>query len=134
MEFYCEASDTRITLLPDDTYSINTMVAYDSPYLAMQFASYSEASTDFAKEIAPCRTFVFLREVEMLLANNLIKGGDLSNAIVIVDRKMDQPEIDRLLAGESHVTLSAARDTTGITIRKLAVGAATAPAWRANTV
>ena len=96
MEFYCEASDTRITLLPDDTYSINTMVAYDSPYLAMQFASYSEASTDFAKEIAPCRTFVFLREVEMLLANNLIKGGDLSNAIVIVDRKMDQPEIDRL--------------------------------------
>ena len=84
MEFYCEASDTRITLLPDDTYSINTMVAYDSPYLAMQFASYSEASTDFAKEIAPCRTFVFLREVEMLLANNLIKGGDLSNAIVIV--------------------------------------------------
>ena len=82
MEFYCEASDTRITLLPDDTYSINTMVAYDSPYLAMQFASYSEASTDFAKEIAPCRTFVFLREVEMLLANNLIKGGDLSNAIV----------------------------------------------------
>ena len=80
----------------DDTYSINTMVAYDSPYLAMQFASYSEASTDFAKEIAPCRTFVFLREVEMLLANNLIKGGDLSNAIVIVDRKMDQPEIDRL--------------------------------------
>ena len=87
MEFYCEASDTRITLLPDDTYSINTMVAYDSPYLAMQFASYSEASTDFAKEIAPCRTFVFLREVEMLLANNLIKGGDLSNAIVIVDRE-----------------------------------------------
>ena len=96
MEFYCEASDTRITLLPDDTYSINTMVAYDSPYLAMQFASYSEASTDFAKEIAPCRTFVFLREVEMLLANNLIKGGCFSNAIVIVDRKMDQPEIDRL--------------------------------------
>ena len=85
MDFYCEASDTRITLLPDDTYSINTMVAYDSPYLAMQFASYSEASTDFAKEIAPCRTYVFLREVEMLLANNLIKGGDLSNAIVIVD-------------------------------------------------
>ena len=83
MEFYCEASDTRITLLPDDTYSINTLVAYDSPYLAMQFASYSEASTDFAKEIAPCRTFVFLREVEMLLANSLIKGGDLSNACLL---------------------------------------------------
>ena len=96
MEFYCEASNTRITLLPDEDYSITTLVAYDSPYLAMQFASYSASSTDFASEIAPCRTFVFLREVETLLANNLIKGGDLSNAIVIVDRKMDQEQIDRL--------------------------------------
>lgn len=96
MEFCCEATNTRITLLPDDEYSINTLVAYDSPYLAMQYASYSASATDFAREIAPCRTFVFLREVEALLANNLIKGGDLSNAIVIVDRKMDQTEIDRL--------------------------------------
>jgi len=96
MEFYCEATDTRITLLPDDGYHINTQVAYDSPYLSMQFASYAEGQTDFAKEIAPCRTFVFMREVENLLANNLIKGGDLSNAIVIVDRKMEQADIDRL--------------------------------------
>ena len=96
MEFYCEASDTRITLLPDDTYSINTMVAYDSPYLQMQYATYSDKTTDFAKEIAPCRTFVFLREVEMLLQHNLIKGGDLENAIVIVDREISQEEADRL--------------------------------------
>lgn len=96
MEFYCETTNTRITMLPDDDYVINTVVAYDSPYLTMQYASYSASSTDFAKEIAPCRTFVFLREVEALLANNLIKGGDLNNAIVIVDRKMDQEEIDRL--------------------------------------
>lgn len=88
--------DTRITLLPDEDYSINTIVSYDSPYLAMQYASYSSEETDFAKEIAPCRTFVFLREVEALLANNLIKGGDLSNAIVIVDREVDQAEADRL--------------------------------------
>lgn len=96
MEFYCAESNTRITLLPDEDYSINTLVAYNSPYLAMQFASYSASTTDFAKEIAPCRTFVFLREVETLLANNLIKGGDLDNAIVIVDRKMNPEEIDRL--------------------------------------
>lgn len=96
MEFYCEDSHTRLTLLPDEDYNINTVVAYDSPYLSMQYASYSEKTTDFAKEIAPSRTFVFLREVEMLLANNLIKGGDLNNAIVIVDREIDQPEVDRL--------------------------------------
>jgi len=96
MEFFCEESNTRITLLPDEEYNINTMVAYDSPYIAMQYASYSATTTDFAKEIAPCRTFVFLREVEPLLKNNLIKGGDLSNAIVIVDRKIEQEEVDRL--------------------------------------
>lgn len=96
MEFYCETTHTRITLLPDEEYSINTIVAYDSPYLSMQYATYSAETTDFATEIAPCRTFVFLREVEALLANNLIKGGDLSNAIVIVDKEVDQAEAKRL--------------------------------------
>lgn len=96
MEFYCETTHTRITLLPDEEYSINTIVAYDSPYLSMQYATYSAATTDFVTEIAPCRTFVFLREVEALLANNLIKGGDLSNAIVIVDKEVDQAEAKRL--------------------------------------
>lgn len=96
MEFVCEDTQTRITLLPDDDYNINLMVAYDSPYLSMQYASYSMQHTDFATEIAPCRTFVFLREVEMLFANNLIKGGDLENAIVIVDREISEEEIKRL--------------------------------------
>lgn len=96
LEFYSEETGTRITVLPDEEYNVNVQVSYDSPYLAMQYASYASKTADFAKEVAPCRTFVFLREVEALLANNLIKGGDLSNAIVIVDRKMDQGEIDRL--------------------------------------
>lgn len=96
MEFECGNTKTKITLLPDNEYTINTIVAYDSPYLSMQYASYSADTTDFAKEIAPCRTFVFLREIEMLLANNLIKGGDLQNAIVIVDREISQDEVDRL--------------------------------------
>ncbi len=97
MEFYCPDTNTRLTLLPDDDYTINTIVAYNSPYLSMQYASFSFAKDDFVKEVAPCRTFVFLREVEALLANNLIKGGDLSNAIVIVDREVDQAEAERLV-------------------------------------
>lgn len=97
MEFTSPDSNTRITLLPDNDYSINTIVSYDSPYLSMQYASYSSSEVDFSKEIAPCRTFVFLREIEALLANNLIKGGDLSNAIVIVDREVDQAEAERLV-------------------------------------
>lgn len=95
MKFSSEDGLTHITLLPDDEYSVHTLVSYDSPYLAMQYASFT-SDDDFVGDVAPCRTFVFLREVEMLLANNLIKGGDLNNAIVIVDRKMEQAEIERL--------------------------------------
>ena len=68
----------------------------------MQYATYSEQVTDFAKEIAPCRTFVFLRELEMLLQHNLIKGGDLDNAIVIVDREISQEEVNRLAKLFNH--------------------------------
>ncbi|WP_251622669.1 bifunctional UDP-3-O-[3-hydroxymyristoyl] N-acetylglucosamine deacetylase/3-hydroxyacyl-ACP dehydratase [Odoribacter lunatus] len=96
MEYVCEETHTKLTLLPDEDYSVNLVVAYDSPYLSMQYATYSFADTDFAKEIAPCRTFVFLREVEALFAHNLIKGGDLQNAIVIADRKTSPEEVSRL--------------------------------------
>lgn len=95
MEYVCEETQTKITILPDDEYNVNVMVAYNSPYLAMQYANYS-SQTDFSREIAPCRTFVFLREVEGLLANNLIKGGDLENAIVIADKEVSKDEVTRL--------------------------------------
>lgn len=97
MEFACEATQSKIILLPDTEYSINLVVAYDSPYLSMQYATY-DSHTNFVKEIAPCRTFVFLREVEALFANNLIKGGDLQNAIVIVDKEISEEEVKRLSA------------------------------------
>ena len=105
MEFTSEDGMTKLTVLPDTDYNVNVVVAYDSPYLQMQYASYSEKTSDFAKEIAPCRTFVFLREVEPLLQAGLIKGGDLDNAIVIVDREIAQEEADRLacLFGYGHV-------------------------------
>ena len=71
--------------VPDSNYRITVMVDYKSPVLGTQHASMYQLS-DFNTEIAACRTFVFLRELEFLAKNNLIKGGDLDNAIVLVER------------------------------------------------
>lgn len=81
--------------MPVDDYRLTVMVDYNSQVLGSQHASLTSIK-DFKKEIAPCRTFCFLHELEILLASNLIKGGDLSNAIVIVDRPVEQDELDRL--------------------------------------
>ena len=90
-----EESGARLILLPDDTFAVDVLISYDSPILSHQFASYEEGD-DFAEEIAPARTFVFVREVQALVANNLIKGGDLDNALVIYDRELTQTELDKL--------------------------------------
>lgn len=90
-----EATGSSIIVLPDEEFSINTLISFNSPILSNQFASLENFS-DFNREIAGCRTFVFVREVEPLLKNNLIKGGDLDNAIVIYDQKTSQEELDRL--------------------------------------
>lgn len=95
VEVVDETTGSSIIVLPDDEFSINTMVSYNSPILSNQFASLDRLS-DFKNEIAACRTFVFVREIEPLLKNNLIKGGDLDNAIVIYDREMEQAELDRI--------------------------------------
>ena len=91
-----EATGSSIIVLPDEEFSINTLISFNSPILSNQFASLENFS-DFNREIAGCRTFVFVREVEPLLKNNLIKGGDLDNAIVIYDQKTSQEELDRLV-------------------------------------
>lgn len=96
-----DSTGASIQLLPDDEFSIDAMVNFDSPVLNNQYATLDNLS-EFEKEIAPSRTFVFVREVEPLLKNNLIKGGDLDNAIVIYDSPMDQTELDRL-ADMMHV-------------------------------
>lgn len=90
-----EQTGASIVLLPDNGFSIDAMVNFDSPVLNNQYASLSGIE-DFEKEIASSRTFVFVREVEPLLKHNLIKGGDLDNAIVIYDAPMEQSELDRL--------------------------------------
>lgn len=86
---------SEIIVMPDDRFSVDLMIDYNSPVLGNQYARLDE-DTDFATDIAPCRTFVFFHELEPLLKNNLIKGGDLDNAIVIVDRPVPQAELDRL--------------------------------------
>ncbi|MEY2651412.1 MAG: hypothetical protein RLZZ321_504 [Bacteroidota bacterium] len=82
--------------IPDTNYRVTVMVDYKSPVLGTQHASMYHIG-EFNKEIAHCRTFVFLRELEILAKNNLIKGGDLDNAIVLVDRAdVQQAELDEL--------------------------------------
>ena len=90
-----DESGASLMLLPDDNFSANVLVSYDSPVLSNQYATMNDLS-EFPTEIAASRTFVFVREVEALLQNNLIKGGDLDNAIVIYDQKISQESLDKL--------------------------------------
>lgn len=90
-----DSTGASIVALPDDGFAIDVKVEFDSPVLANQFASLDNLD-DFAKEISASRTFVFVREIEPLLKANLIKGGDLDNAIVIYDRPMEQSQLDHI--------------------------------------
>ncbi len=90
-----EARGSELTILPDKDYSVETMVSYDSKVLCNQYARLTKLS-DYKEQISMCRTFVFVRELEFLLQNNLVKGGDLDNAIVIMDRPMEQEELNRI--------------------------------------
>lgn len=86
---------SELVAMPSDCFEVTTLIDFNSPVLGQQFATISNLD-NYAEEIAPCRTFVFLHEVEYLFSQNLIKGGDLDNAIVIVDRPMNQGELDAL--------------------------------------
>ena len=103
MEFRDEATGACITLLPDDDFSITSMIAFDSKVLSSQFATLDNMEK-FATEVAAARTFVFVREIEPLLKAGLIKGGDLDNAIVIYERQTTQENLDKLckLTGAEH--------------------------------
>lgn len=86
----------EVLAVPDSEYRITVMVDYKSPVLGTQHASMYHIG-EFKEEIAKCRTFVFFRELEFLAKNNLIKGGDLDNAIVLVERtNIPQEELDNL--------------------------------------
>ncbi len=95
MEVVSEDGRSKILLLPDSGFGVDVHISFDSPVLSNQFASIEDLS-QFEDEIAASRTFVFVREIEQLLKNDLVKGGDLDNALVIYDRLISQEELDRI--------------------------------------
>ncbi|REE01239.1 bifunctional UDP-3-O-[3-hydroxymyristoyl] N-acetylglucosamine deacetylase/3-hydroxyacyl-ACP dehydratase [Marinoscillum furvescens] len=94
----------EIAALPLDDYRITVMVDYNSQVLGSQHASLNKLQ-DFERDIAKSRTFCFLHEIEELHKQNLIKGGDLSNAVVVVDRKVEPSEVAELckMLGKEHI-------------------------------
>ena len=90
-----ETSGSEITIIPSDEYQVTTMVDFGTKVLGTQNATLEKLS-DFKLEIASARTFSFLHELEMLLENGLIKGGDLNNAIVYVDKEISESTMKRL--------------------------------------
>ena len=87
-----------IHVIPSDRFRVTFMVEYPLPQLGTQYEAIYNMEEDFAKEVAPARTFCFMSEVEMLKEQWLIKGGSLGNAVVIMDKKIDPKEIDHLRA------------------------------------
>ena len=96
-----EESGSCITILPDDQFSITAMCSFESKFINSQFATLDNME-NYEKEISAARTFVFVRDIEPLLQANLIKGGDLDNAIVIYERQTTQERLD-MLADMLHV-------------------------------
>ena len=90
-----EETGSCITILPDDEFSLTAMCSFNSKFINSQFATLDKVE-DFCTEIAPARTFVFVRDIAPLLKANLIKGGDMDNAIVIYERQISQEELDKL--------------------------------------
>lgn len=88
-------NEVELAILPLDDYRVTVMVDYNSPVLGSQHASLNNIK-DFEKDIASCRTFCFLHELQMLHSQNLIKGGDLNNAIVVVDKVVNNDELKDL--------------------------------------
>ncbi len=95
MEVLDEETGSKLILLPDDSFCINSFIEFESTYIPNQSATLDNLA-DYEKEIAPCRTFVFVREIQQLLEVGLIKGGDLDNAVVIYERQIPQEKLDAL--------------------------------------
>ncbi|NPD91429.1 bifunctional UDP-3-O-[3-hydroxymyristoyl] N-acetylglucosamine deacetylase/3-hydroxyacyl-ACP dehydratase [Xylanibacter muris] len=90
-----EETGSCITLLPDEEFSLTAMCSFNSKFINSQFATLDNIK-NFSSEIAPARTFVFVRDIAPLLKANLIKGGDLDNAIVMYENEISQEQLDKL--------------------------------------
>lgn len=96
IEYTDEKTGSSVLIMPDDKLSVNTLLSFPgSNLLSSQFATL-DSLDDYADEVAACKTFVFLHELEPLLKNNQVKGGNLDNALVIVDKEVSQDELNRL--------------------------------------
>ncbi|MEC7158719.1 MAG: bifunctional UDP-3-O-[3-hydroxymyristoyl] N-acetylglucosamine deacetylase/3-hydroxyacyl-ACP dehydratase [Bacteroidota bacterium] len=95
IRFYDEEKDAEILVLPDSTFKSTVLIDYQSNFLGQQHASLEDVS-EFNESFSEARTFCFLHELESLLDRGLIKGGDLNNAIVVVDHKLEEDELNRL--------------------------------------
>ncbi|HEY9543077.1 bifunctional UDP-3-O-[3-hydroxymyristoyl] N-acetylglucosamine deacetylase/3-hydroxyacyl-ACP dehydratase [Prevotella sp.] len=95
IEIKDEETGSCITILPDDNFSITAMCSFQSKFINSQFATLDDIAK-YTEEIAPARTFVFVRDIVPLLEANLIKGGDLDNAIVIYEKEVTQEKLDQL--------------------------------------
>ncbi|WP_348667139.1 bifunctional UDP-3-O-[3-hydroxymyristoyl] N-acetylglucosamine deacetylase/3-hydroxyacyl-ACP dehydratase [uncultured Polaribacter sp.] len=95
ISFKDEVTGSEIMLMPSDEYQVTTMVDFGTKVLGTQNATLEKVS-DFKEEIAAARTFSFLHEIEMLLEHDLIKGGDLNNAIVYVDKELSDSTMGKL--------------------------------------
>ena len=95
IEIKDEETGSCITILPDQDFSITAMCSFTSKFISSQFATLDNIES-YAEEIAPARTFVFVRDIVPLLEANLIKGGDLDNAIVIYEKQVEQAQLDKL--------------------------------------
>ncbi len=90
------ARGVDIHIMPSDQFRVTFMLDYDYKSLGTQFTTMDEVEKNFASEIAPARTFCFLSEIEHLKEEGLIKGGNIDNAVVIVDKKIDEKEAQKL--------------------------------------
>lgn len=108
---------SKLTLLPDDSFCINSFIEFDSKYIPNQSATM-DSVTDFESEIAQARTFVFVREIQKLREAGLIKGGSLDNAVVIYERELPQNELDEI-ADELNVPRQNAKELGYLNSRKL---------------
>lgn len=92
---YDSGKGVAIILYPDDEFSVSLHVDYNSKVIGNQYATFNPED-DYASKIAPCRTFVFLHDLEPLMKMNLIKGGDLDNAIVVVENPVPDDQLEHL--------------------------------------
>ena len=118
ISFLDEEKKVEMVALPYDGYRINTLIDFNSPILGTQHADLQNIQ-DFTKEIAPSRTFCFFHELEALLDNNLIKGGDINNAIVVVDKPVDEKQVSRIskIFDKKDVKVSEAGILNNLTLR-----------------